>query len=87
MKKQTKKFAKNERIYRGKKLSKGYRSIRKQRYAIQSGDTLMYKGRKYTSKGVHCNGTRVILAEINKSVKITDVKVKNHIKGWQEYFK
>ena len=78
---------KNERIYRGKKLSKGYRSIRKQRYAIQSGDTLMYKGRKYTSKGVHCNGTRVILAEINKSVKITDVKVKNHIKGWQEYFK
>ena len=47
----------------------------------------MYKGRKYTSKGVHCNGTRVILAEINKSVKITDVKVKNHIKGWQEYFK
>jgi hypothetical protein len=64
----------NLKKYRGKKVSKGRRSIRKKRYFYQPKDLVIYEGRKYTVKGVHCRGERIILAELSKSVKIETVE-------------
>lgn len=72
----------NERMYRGHKVSKGRVSVRKQRYSIQPGDTLKYRGAITHAKGVHCNGTRVML-ETGISVKILDTAVIKRIGGWQ----
>ena len=72
----------NERVYRGHKVSKGRVSVRKQRYNIQPGDTLKYRGTITHAKGVHCNGTRVML-EAGGSVKISDTAVIKRIGGWQ----
>ena len=72
----------NERMYRGHKVSKGRVSVRRQRYSIQPGDTVRYRGSIAHAKGVHCNGTRVML-DTGKSVKITDVAVIKRTGGWQ----
>ena len=75
---------KNERIYRGFKKSKGRRTIRRQRYALRPGDIVLYDGKKYTVKGTHNNGQRVILKECSKSVKVNSVKIIRHIGGWEK---
>ena len=72
----------NLRQYRGAKVSKGRVSIRRQRYSIRPGDTVVYRGKDYKAKGVQCNGTRLVL-ETGKSVKITDVAIKKKVGGWQ----
>ena len=72
----------NERIFRGQKITKGRVSVRKMHYTIQPQDILIYRGNITLAKGVHSNGTRVIL-ETGKSVKITDVVIKKKIGGWQ----
>ena len=54
---------------------KGRVSKRTRHYAIQSGDKLIYRGNIITAKGVHCNGSRVMLGT-GKSVKITDIAIK-----------
>jgi hypothetical protein len=73
---------KSLRKYRGEKVSKGRRSIRRQRYPIQPGDLLKVDGKKVHAKGVHCNGARVIVQETGKSVAITKVKILRHVSGW-----
>lgn len=77
----------NERIYRQCKVSKGKRSIRRTRYAVQPGMLLRYRGKAYTSAGVHCKGTRVcILVEgVKTSVNIKDVAVLRYEQKWIEY--
>jgi hypothetical protein len=72
----------NERMFRGHSVSKDRISVRRKRYCIQPGDTLIYRGGITSAKGVHCNGTRVIL-ETGRSVKITDVRIKKKRGGWQ----
>lgn len=72
---------KNERCFRGHKISKGKRSIRRRRYDIQPGTLLIVDGRVSTAKGVHCNGTRVIL-DNGKSVSVNKVSVKRYPDGW-----
>lgn len=47
--------------YRKRKVSSGKRVIRKNHYLIQPGTVLEVDGKRYAAKGVHCNGTRVIL--------------------------
>jgi hypothetical protein len=56
--------------YRGKKLSKGKRTIRRQRYFCQPNDLVKYQDKVYTVKGTHNKGKRVILKEINISIKV-----------------
>ena len=63
---------KNLRIYHGQKVSKGRRSIRKQRYSIRPGDVVLFNGQKYISKGCGSYGTQVLL-DIGKSVSIKKV--------------
>ena len=58
----------NLRIYRGKKISKGQRRIRKQRYFYQPGDLVKYESKIYTVKTTHNCGASVLLKIINKSI-------------------
>lgn len=74
---------KSLRKYRGPKISKGRRSIRKQHYAIQLGDTLLFEGTKHISKGCHCTGTRVML-DNDKSVAVSKITIFKHVTGWQK---
>ncbi len=69
-------------VYRGKKISKGYRSIRRARYPLQPGDVVCYGGKRHAVKGCHSYGTRVIL-DNGKSVKVEDVTTVYHASGWK----
>lgn len=77
---------KNERIYRGQKVSEGKRSIRKKRYPIRPGDILLYENRKVRAVGVHNHGTRVMimLDGTEKSVAVSKTIIYKQTGGWQE---
>lgn len=60
----------NLRQYRGEKLSKGRRSIRTKRYFYQPNDLVKYDNKVYTVRGTHNKGTRVVLRETGKSIKV-----------------
>ena len=72
----------NMRIYRGRKVSCGHKSIRRKRYSIQPDTMVMYKNVRYTAKSTHCNGTRVLL-DNKKSVPVKDVTVIKQKGGWR----
>ncbi len=52
--------------FRGEKISKGQRRIRKQRYFYQPNDLVKYDGQIYTVKGTQSKGASVVLKEIKK---------------------
>lgn len=64
---------------------KGHRSIRRNHYPLQPYDKVLYNGKEYLVKGVHCYGTRVTL-DVGKpkpiSVAVTKVKPIYHSGGW-----
>lgn len=72
---------KNERIYRGKKIAKGRVQIRKQYYSIKAGDQILYKGKRYHSRGM-CNYGRYIKVGKNERLPSRDIKVIYHANGW-----
>lgn len=51
----------NLRQYRGQKVRCGVRSVRKQRYSLQPGDIVSYKGQKRIVKGTHSYGKSAFL--------------------------
>ena len=66
----------NLRIYRGKKVRKGRRSIRHKRYPLQPLDYVQYQGQKCVVKGTHSYGRYVRLIIPNGEVinaKVLDV--------------
>ena len=67
--------------YRGNKISKGKRSIRKQRYFYQPNDLIKLNNKIYTVKGTHCKGSRVILKENNRSVSVNKLEPFMFCKG------
>ena len=73
---------KNERIYRGQKVSKGKAVVRKQHYQYRPGDLVWYQGNKHSIKGTLSNGTRLRLSN-NKDVNIKNIRLCKHIGGWQ----
>lgn len=75
----------NLKIYRERKVSKGKRTIRKSRYFYQPNDLVKYNNKIYTIKGTHNNGTRAILKETGKSIKVGDLISYRFSKGF--YFK
>lgn len=82
---ESRRTSKNERIYRGKKISKGRRSIRKNRYTLQPGDIVQYNGRIYSVKGAQHYGEYVALQDSTKngtSVSVKKVKPICHAGGW-----
>ena len=66
----------NLRIYRGKKVGKGRRSIRRKRYPLQPLDYVQHQGQKCVVKGTHSYGRYVRLMIPNGEVinaKVLDV--------------
>ena len=59
--------------YRGRKVSKGRRSIRRVRYPIQPGDAVWYQSKRYLVKGCQHYGEYVVLSGLPKAVKDTKV--------------
>lgn len=79
-----KKESENLHKYRNKKVSRGRRSIRRQRYAIQPYDTVRLEGKTYITSGCHNKGTRLLIP-VNgksKSVAISKVQVVCHAGAW-----
>ena len=60
----------NLRKYRGTKISKGQRRIRKQKYFYQPNDLVKYNGKVYTVKGTQNEGKYIALKEIKKVPKV-----------------
>ena len=60
----------NLRKYRGVKISKGQRRIRKQKYFYQPNDLVKYNGKIYTVKGAQNEGKYIALKETNKIPKV-----------------
>ena len=79
-----KKDSENLHKYRSKKVSKGRRSIRRQRYAIQPYDTVRLESKTYITSGYHNKGTRLLIPanEKSKSVAISKVQVVCHAGAW-----
>ena len=73
---------KNERIYRGEKVSKGRRTTRKQRYKIQPGTIIVYKGKWYRSKGVQHYGEYVTIEGQKKAFPVKNVIIIKQPFGW-----
>ena len=73
---------KNQRIYRGKKCSSGRVSIRKKHYALQNGDLVVYKDKKYFVSGTQNLGTYAKLIG-GKPVPIKKIAVIKKGDGWQ----
>ena len=71
----------NFRKYRGTTVSKGKRTIRKERYFYQPNDLVKYQNIIYTVKGTHNKGTRVMLKENGKSIKVGDLTPYKFRKG------
>jgi len=60
--------------YRGTKLSKGRRHIRKQHYFYQPNDLVKLNGKVLTVKGIQNNGQYIKLAELPKPIRTDLVK-------------
>ena len=80
---------KNERPFRGEKISAGYRSIRKKRHPYKSGDRIRYKGKIYVCGGQQNNGKSVVLKHYypngkNRAVSPSAVTTVFHAGGWTE---
>ena len=58
----------NLRIYRGKKVRKGRRSIRRKRYPLQPLDVVSWKDEKYVVKGSHDDARYVRLKSQTEDV-------------------
>lgn len=72
---------KNERIYRGQKISKGKIIVRKQHYQYRPYDYIWYQGCRYVVKGVQDKGKRVAL---QGRLPIPSNKIEKlvHSNGW-----
>lgn len=71
----------NLRHYRGKKITKGRVSIRRQRYPYQPRDLVRYQTKKYTVKGIQNYGVYIRLSELPKPVKTALVSPLKFRKG------
>ena len=71
----------NLKQYRGQKVGKGQRRIRKNRYFYQPNDLVKYDGKIYTVKGTQNGGNYVSLKEIKKVPKVEALKPYRFSKG------
>ena len=66
--------------YRQQKVSKGRVSVRRRHYPIQPGDTVIYEGRKYVTKGVQNLGTYLIIGK--KVVPARKTRIHHYAGGY-----
>lgn len=72
--------AENQHRYRQLKVSKGRVSIRRQHYSIQPGDTVIYEGRKYITKGIQNLGAYLKIGE--KVVPVKKIRIYRYAGGY-----
>lgn len=72
---------KNERIYRGHKVSKGKTVVRNQHYQYRPNDIVWFEGKKYYIKGCFDYGKRVRL-DNNKSIYTNSITKHLFVNGW-----
>lgn len=76
---------KSLRAYRGTKVSKGRRNIRRRRYDIRPGDKVRFEGKVYVAGGAHSNGTHVMLrGDTKPSRNIKNINLIGHVGAWQK---
>lgn len=78
---------KNQRLFRGEKVSKGYNRIRRTHYSIRSGDTICWKGRIFKAGSIHNKGKTVDFPKPilgRKSTSPNKVRVISHVGGWKK---
>lgn len=75
--------SKNERIYRGKRISKGRRSIRRRRYELRPGDIVLFNNNKHRVFGVQNNGAYTKLEGLTKVVRSSLLTPHRHMGGWE----
>ena len=73
----------NERVFRGKKMSKGRRAIRMQRYLYQPGDVVIFGGKKRAIKGMHNKGASVQLVG-GGDISPKKIISHHHVSGWRQ---
>ena len=73
---------KNERVYRGTKISKGKTVVRKQQYQYRPYDFVWYENIKYAVKGVQDKGKRIALQN-HLPIPISKIKRFVHTNGWK----
>ena len=74
--------SKNERIYRGLKITKGRRSIRRRRYELRPGDIVLSNNQKYQVIGVQSNGAYTKLKDLQKVIRTELLTPIRHSDGW-----
>ena len=74
----------NLRIYHGQKVSEGRRSIRRARYTMQTGDVVLFEGKRYSVLGTLTYGKYVKLQNNSGTPNITNVTIIRHHNGWQK---
>ena len=79
-----KKDSENLHQYRKQKVSAGKRTVRKQHYAIQPHDIVIFDKKQFKTSGCHCNGTRAILLPSKKSIAVKKLAIYKYSGG---YFK
>jgi len=72
----------NLHVYRGEKISKGRRQIRKQRYFYQPGDLVKFEGKTFAVKGTQNHGEYVALRGVKKVAKTTSLTPYKFRKGF-----
>ena len=72
----------NERCFRGEKVAKGKRLIRRQRYAIRPGDIVEFSGESYTVIGVQNKGAYISVVG-RTPIPARDTNVIIHAGSWQ----
>ncbi|MBQ9302336.1 RNA-guided endonuclease IscB [Butyrivibrio sp.] len=71
----------NERVYRGKKVSRGKIVVRTRYYPIRPGDRVIYNGLPYIVNGTFDYGKRVRL-DNGKSIYVSQITQVIHCGGW-----
>jgi|LGOV01.1.fsa_nt_gb hypothetical protein len=72
----------NLKLYRGEKVSKGQRRIRKGKYFYQPNDLVKYEDNIYTVRGTQNGGKYIALREIKKVPKVDLVSPYRFMKGF-----
>lgn len=74
---------KNDRIYRGRKISGGCRLVRKKRYFWQPGMVAICKGKQYRVNGTNNKGKTVLLEDL-RMIPLKEAKAAAGEKGLKE---
>ena len=75
----------NLKKFRGQKVEKGKRVIRKERYPIRPGDIIVIHGESYTVYGTHNKGTSIQYRDKDGKIRGKSpnlLKLRRHVDGW-----